>query len=147
MAENADTVVINIEGQSFDLPAEFASTDELLVLALKPRFPNIGEPTIERADKDGQTHITVIKRGGDKNSAADDLRAAPRCVPRAMALAHELEARENTGGLSPEILFAREAEIAEAIEAAEAMVREIDAIVKSLSRARPTPYGQVPAGF
>jgi hypothetical protein len=67
MTENVDTVVIEIEGQSFDLPAEFASTDELLVLALKPRFPNIGEPTIERSDNDGKTHITVIKRGGDKN--------------------------------------------------------------------------------
>lgn len=67
MTDAVNTVVIEIEGQSFDLPAEFATTDELLVQALKPRFPNIGEPTIERADKEGKTHITVIKRGGDKN--------------------------------------------------------------------------------
>jgi hypothetical protein len=67
MTENVDTVVIEIEGQSFALPAEFAATDELLVQALKPRFPNIGEPTIERANQDGKPHITVIKRGGDKN--------------------------------------------------------------------------------
>jgi hypothetical protein len=77
----------------------------------------------------------------------DHLRAAPRFVPRAITLAHELEARESTGGLSPEILFAREDEITQAIQDAETMVSEIDSIMKSLNRARPIPIGQVPAGF
>ncbi len=77
----------------------------------------------------------------------DHLMAAPRFVPQVITLAHELEARESTGGLSPEILFAREDEITQAIQEAETMVHDLKSITQSLSRARPIPIGQVPAGF
>lgn len=84
---------------------------------------------------------------GTKISIVDHLRAAPRFVPRAITLAHELEARESSGGLSPEILFAREAEIEQAIQDAHTMVNDVKALTQSLSRARPIPMGQEPAGF
>ncbi len=68
-------------------------------------------------------------------------------MPRAITLAHELQARESSGGLSPEILFAREAEIEQAIQEANTMVNDVKALLQSLNRARPIPMGKVPTGF
>ena len=57
-----ETVNVNLDGQTIQLPAEIAANDELIRKALAPFYENVATATIRRDTKG----ITIIKRAGPK---------------------------------------------------------------------------------
>ena len=61
-----ETVNVNLDGQTIQLPAEIAASDDLIRKALAPFYPNVASAEIRRETKDGVTVISIIKRAGPK---------------------------------------------------------------------------------
>lgn len=63
---------ITIEGQTLDLPAEIAATDEGLKAALQPFFPGAANAKFLRTEKDGVVTVNVVKQAGTKGARRTD---------------------------------------------------------------------------
>jgi hypothetical protein len=55
-------MIVNLEGQTIELPADIVADDDLIRKALAPFYPAVAHAQIKREEKDGVPAITVIKR-------------------------------------------------------------------------------------
>lgn len=143
-------IVLEGDGQEFDIPVELAETDELLENALAGAYPDIREAHIERKTENGTLVITISKRSGPKGSliaAQRVLRRAPRHINPAVALCVRLQELENGRSLAPELLVKLDATIRQAIDAGEAEGKTVAAATAALAKIPPVPSRAVPAGF
>lgn len=143
-------IVLDGDGQEFDIPLELVETDAILEDALAGAYPDIRGARIERNNASGKLIITVTKRSGPKGSltaAQWILRCAPRHVNPAVALCLQLRDLESTESLSPEVLVTLDATIRQAIDEGEAEGKEVAAATTALARIPPLPSLTVPAGF
>lgn len=143
-------IVLDGDGQEFDIPLELVETDAILEDALAGAYPDIRGARIERNNESGKLVINVTKRSGPKGSVAAAqlvLRHAPRHVNPAVALCLQLRELESAEPLSPEVLVTLDATIRQAIEEGEAEGKEVAAATAALARIPSLPSLTVPAGF
>ena len=60
---------ILLDGQAIVIPDEVAQTDDGLIRALTPLYPDVANAEIARKQENGETVITVVKRPGPKGAA------------------------------------------------------------------------------
>ena len=138
-----------LDGQTITLPDEVAETDEAVIRALTPLYPDVANAEIGRKQENGETVVTVVKRPGTKGAAhkvVENLRAAPGGANPAVSLCLALR-RENIEQASPDDLLAWRERIDAALEAGEAELEDVRATLKGLIAAAPVPSRDVPAGF
>src|SRR5258708_17474735 len=59
-------IKVILEGQTIQMPDEVAQTDEGLIRALTPLYPDVANAEIARKTEGGETVITVVNRPGPK---------------------------------------------------------------------------------
>ena len=127
-----------LHGQTIALPDEVAETDDDVIRALTPLYPDAANAEIGRKQEGGETVITVVKRPGTKGAAQqvlESLRATPSEANPAVSLCLALR-RENIEQASPDELLAWRERTDMALEAGEAELEDVRATLKGLIEAR-----------
>src|SRR5947207_2477705 len=123
-----------LDGQTIALPEEVVQTDDAVVRALTPLYPDVANAEIARRDEQGETVITVVKRPGTKGACQQVLQClldAPSEVNPAVSLCLALRRQHLEDATSDELLAQRE-RIDTAIEAGEAQLEDVRATLKRL---------------
>jgi hypothetical protein len=150
-------IKVILEGQTLQMPDEVAQTDEGLIRALTPLYPDVANAEIARKTENGETVITVVKRPGPKGidtyrqpggqaEVTATLLAAPDEPNPAVRLCLELR-RLDLATASPEDLLALRGRIDQACVQGEAEIDSVRHTLKALHRAVPVPARHVPLGF
>ena len=141
-----------VDGQTFDLPAEYAADVKLVRAVLTPFYPGAADATITRTSKDGVMTITITKQAGRKGaapSAQDTLTALLDCPagenPAVVAYRELLAIDPDSTGL--EELASLDNMIDEAVSSGRRQKQDMNAALKRLmvSRAQVSPV--IPFGF
>jgi hypothetical protein len=150
-------IKVILEGQTIQMPDEVAQTDEGLIRALTPLYPDVANAEIARKMEGGETVITVVKRPGPKGMDTNRLPGAQAVVTAALLAASDepnpavqlcLELRGlDLATASPEELLALRGRIDLATEQGEAAIESVRRTLKALHKAVPVPARHVPVGF
>ncbi len=140
---------LSLEGQTIDVPDEIAQSDDALIRALTPLYPDVANAEIARKDENGETIITVVKRPGAKGGCAQVLQSlldASSEVNPALTLCMLLR-QQHVEQATPDELLALRERIETAIEAGEQQIETVRTSLKLLMLATPVPALHVPVGF
>jgi hypothetical protein len=150
-----------IEGQTHTVPDELvrhgssvAEQDENLRQALRPNFDLAANATFQRAEKDGELSVTVIKVPGRKGSASAGYRrvvqrlldAGGEVTPM-MLLACEMQMMEARGQLDRDALIALRPRIEGALEGGRRDQQRMMTARQVLYAAPAVASPVVPVGF
>lgn len=145
------TIRLSAEGQEMDLPDELASSDDLLITALTPFYPQLAGATITRKQEGERLVVEIAKQAGHKGAYGFAARAiaALEKAPERMNPAVELAARLDAGRGPRTVaeLLRMRGEIDRAIVEGEAEARRVREMSERLSKARPVACSRVPLGF
>jgi hypothetical protein len=150
-------IKVILEGQTLQMPDEVAQTDEGLIRALAPLYPDVANAEISRKTEGADTVITVVKRPGSKGGSAmlrpgaqvqvvAALLAATGEVNPGVGLYLELRALD-LAAASPEDLLVLRGRIDQARAQGEAEIEAVRRTLKALHHALPVPARHVPPGF
>ena len=151
-----------IEGQTHTVPDDLvrngstvAEQDENLRQALRPNFDLAANATFQRAEKDGELTVTVIKAPGRKGSGGSAayrrvvqrlLEAGDEMTP-VMLLACEMQMMEARGQLDRDALIALRPRIERALESGRRDQQRVMKARQALFAAPAVASPIVPAGF
>ena len=150
-----------IEGQTHTVPDELvrnggsvAEQDENLRQALRPNFDLAANATFQRAEKDGELTVTVIKAPGRKGSGNAAYRRVVQRLLEAggemtpvMLLACEMQMMEARGQLDRDALIALRPRIERALESGRRDQQRVMKARQALFAAPAVASPVVPAGF
>lgn len=148
-------IKVILEGQTIQMPDEVAQTDEGLIRALSPLYPDVANAEIARKTVGGETTITVVKRPGpkgtnDQPSAQVQVVTALVAAPSEAnpAVRHCLElCGLDLAKATVEELFALRGRIDQACEQGESEIDSVRRTLKALHWAAPIPARHAPLGF
>ena len=150
-------IKVILEGQTIQMPEEVAQTDEGLIRALSPLYPDVANAEIARKTEGGETIITVVKRPGPKGGDISHqpnvqaqviaaLVAAPGETNPAVRLYLELRGLDLSTA-TPEALLALRGRIDLACEAGESEIDSVRRTLKALHWSAPVHARHAPLGF
>ena len=131
------------DGQSFELPHEIASRDEMLREALRDAYPDAATATFDRKTVGV---VKVVKKAGEKGGVLDVLEATPAHVNPALAMRWTIAPLMAQPDVS-QCLLGMRPQIEAAVEAGRTECRTVQQAAKVLADAEPLAARRVPEGF
>lgn len=139
-------IIIQLDGQSFQIPELIAAKDELLKATLAPFVPWIANAQIDRKEQDGNTVVSVIKRADWKgNAVVDMLIASPNEMNPAVELWMQIQGQLDT--TAPETILVLEPRIASALEVGDQEIAAVHQALMRLVGCTPISAHRIPLGF
>ena len=134
--------IIKVEGQEINLSDEIAADDEKLKACLSPFYPQLANALISRIFSDEQMIVTVLKQAGTKGlqeKLVSYLISSASCLNPAVSASWHIKYLQSTPEWGLVLMLELQPQIAQALEAGKADIRQVEESLKRLKVSKPIP--------
>lgn len=139
--------ILKLEGQELPLTAEIAATDQTIIAAIAPFFPEAASAEIKREQNGETTIIRLVKKAGTKGNYLENIINVTNELNPSIALSWQLKQMEIRGELTLERLLKIQPLLENAISEGESWEFEINRVISCLKACQPIASKQPIKGY